>query len=166
MIRLISIIFTTMDKTTSPLLNLKQLKRIQQEGGYLLPDCFSPTFDGESRGRSFLRIIYHERTPSRVQDVPSAMPAQSRVSWSQIAGIFGSDCATSSWQHDFCSAAAEPEFAERRGKQHGAQWGRRGEFKTSEIFSTFRSFWPFIIFRRSDEGTISNDAERSRRWWR
>ena len=110
-----------------------------------------------------LCIIHHKGTPSRVQDVPFQMPAHSRVSLSQLAGIFGSDRATSSWQHDFCSAAAEPEFAERRGKQHGAQWGRRGESKTSEIFSTFRSFWPFIIFRRSDEGTISNDAERSRR---
>ena len=29
----------------------------------------------------------------------------------------------------------------------------------------FRSFWPFIIFRRSDEGIISNDAERNRRRW-
>ena len=114
-----------------------------------------------------LCIIHRKGTPSRVQDVPSQMPARSRVSQSQIAGIFKAPTAPRRHGNTtFCSAAAEPEFAERRGKQHGAQWGWRGEFKTSELLGIFRSFRPLFIFRRSDEGIIRSDAERNRRRWR
>ena len=136
---------------TASLQGCRDLERLRQEGNCLLPDCISPTFDEKFRGR---------RGPWRQGFHPSApengfAPRRGKF---LVAGIFKAPTAPRRHGNTtFCSAAAEPEFAERRGKQHGAQWGWRGEFRTSEIFSTFRSFWPFIIFRRDEEG---NDKPR------
>ena len=72
-------------------------------GRRILSDCISPTFDVKSRGRS--------------------VPRASSTSRDAISrpGIYFSNAreAASSWQHDFRSAAAEPEFAERRGEDDG-----------------------------------------------
>ena len=96
---------------TASLQGCRDLERLRQEGNCLLPDCISPTFDEKFRGR---------RGPWRQGFHPSApengfAPRRGKFMILDSRNFQSSDCAASSWQHDFCSAAAEPEFAGRRG---------------------------------------------------